>query len=230
MLRRGYLAVAVAALLGIALPAAAAPVLYQYTSGQATIQVSAGFGGSTLAVKTLDLNGIFAKFDEGTIQLVDFNFQTTPDQWLVLNTFYGGYDQVWINGANVVPGTGYVASPGSTLPGVGHYQVSVAPVVVNGVYTAKNSLTSATLGPAPISYTNATPLNANIDVVGGTFTLQGITLGIVPVPGETNPVVVTANLTFQGAQTVPEAQSAALAALALGVLTLARRAARTTET
>ena len=229
MLRRGCAAALVAALLGIALPAAAAPVLYQYTSGQATITVSAG--ASTLAIQTLTLNGIFAKFDESTIQLTDFNFQTTPNQWLVLNTFYGGFDQVWINSANVVPGVGYVATPGSALPGVGHYQVSVAPVVVNGVYTAKNSITSATLGPAPISYTNATPLNANIDILAGTFTLQGVTLGIVPVPGETNPVIVTANLTFEGATQVPvpEAQSSALAALLLGMLFLARRAARSTE-
>lgn len=228
MLRRGCFAALVAAFVGIALPAAAAPVLYQYTSGSATITVTAG--GSTLAIQTLTLNGIFAKFDESTIQLTDFNFQTTPNQWLVLNTFYGGFDQVWINSANVLPGAGYVATPGSTLPGVGHYQVSVAPVVVNGVYTAKNSITSATLGPAPVSYTNATPLNANIDIVAGTFTLQGVTLGVVPVPGEVNPVVVTANLTFEGATQVPvpEVQSTALAALLLGMLFLARRAARPT--
>ena len=75
-----------------------------------------------------------------------------------------------------------------------------------------------------------TPLNANIDILAGTFTLQGITLGIVPVPGEALPVIVTANLTFQGATAVPvpEAQSFGLAALALGMLSLAR-AARTRE-
>lgn len=229
MLRRGCLAACVAALLGIATSASAAPILYQYTSGQATITVSAG--SSTLAIQTLNLNGIFAKFDESTLTLTDFNFQTTPNQWLVLNTMYGGFDQVWINSANVVPGVGYATLSSSVLPGVGHYQVSVAPVVVNGVYTAKNSITSATLGPAAISYTNVTPLNANIDITGGTFTLQGVTLGIVPVPGEALPVIVTANLTFQGAEPVPapEAQSFALAALALGMLALARRASRTLE-
>jgi hypothetical protein len=230
MLQRGWLAAFVAALLGIATSASAAPILYQYTSGQATITATAG--SSTLAIKTLDLNGIFAEFDESTITLTNFNFQTAPNQWLVLSTFYGGFDQVWINSANVVPGAGYGPfAPGTTLPGVGHYQVSVMPVVVNGVYTAKNSITSATLGPAPISYTNVTPLNANIDISAGTFTLQGVTLGIVPVPGEALPVVVTANLTFHGAHQVPvpEAQSFALAALALGMLALARRASRTVE-
>jgi hypothetical protein len=229
MLRRGYLAALVAALLGIATSASAAPILYQYSSGQATITATAG--STTLAIKTLDLNGIFAEFDESTITLTNFNFQTSPNQWLLLSTFYGGFDQVWINSANVVPGPGYGPFvPGSTLPGVGHYQVSVVPVVVNGVYTAKNSITSATLGPVPISYTNATPLNANIDITAGTFTLQGVTLGIVPVPGETAPVIVTANLTFQGAQQipVPEPGSFALGALALGLF-LARRASRTLE-
>ena len=227
LLRRGCLAAVVAALLATAGSASAAPVLYQYTSGQATITATAG--STTLAVKTLNLNGIFAEFDESTITLTNFNFQTSPDQWLVLSTFYGGFDQVWINSANVVPGVGYGPYvPGSTLPGVGHYQVSVLPVVVNGVYTARNSITNVTLGPAAISYTNATPLNANIDTLAGTFTLQGVTLGIVPVPGEALPVIVTANLTFQGAQQVPEVQSFGLAALALGMLSLAR-AARTRE-
>lgn len=229
MLRRGCLAALVAALLATAGSASAAPVLYQYTTGQATITATAG--STTLAVKTLDLNGTFAEFDESTITLTNFNFQTSPDQWLVLSTFYGGFDQVWINSANVVPGPGYgPAAPGSTLPGLGHYQVSVMPVVVNGVYTAKNSVTSTTLGPVPISYTNVTPLNANIDILAGTFTLQGVTLGIVPVPGEALPVIVTANLTFQGATQVPvpEVQSFGLAALALGMLSLAR-AARTRE-
>jgi hypothetical protein len=229
MLRRGCLAALIAALLGIAASASAAPILYQYTSGQATITVTAG--ASTLAIKTLNLNGIFAEFDEGAIALTGFNFQTAPDQWLVLSTVYGGFDQVWINSANVVPGAGYATVSSAVLPGVGHYQVSVAPVVVNGVYTARNSITSATLGPAPISYTNVTPLNANIDLTAGTFTLQGVTLGIVPVPGESLPVIVTANLTFQGAQQVPvpEAPSFALAALALGLLALARRRSRTLE-
>ena len=64
-------------------------------------------GSSTLAIQTLNLNGIFMKFDESTLALTDFNFQTAPNQWLVLNTMYGGFDQVWINSANVVPGAGY---------------------------------------------------------------------------------------------------------------------------
>ena len=229
MLRRGCFAALVAALLATAGSALAAPVLYSYSSGQATITATAG--ATTLAIKTLNLNGIFAEFDESTITLTNFNFQTAPNQWLVLSTFYGGFDQVWINSANVVPGAGYgPAVPGSTLPGLGHYQVSVMPVVVNGVYTAKNSVTSATLGPVPISYTNVTPLNANIDITAGTFTLQGVTLGIVPVPGEAQPVIVTANLTFQGGTgvPVPEVGSFGLAALALGMLSLAR-AARTRE-
>src|SRR5262249_49903387 len=72
MLRRGCVAALVAALLGIALPAAAAPVLYQYTSGSATITVTAG--ASTLAIKTLPLNGVFAKFDDSAPQRADFNF------------------------------------------------------------------------------------------------------------------------------------------------------------
>ncbi|HTO53051.1 MAG TPA: PEP-CTERM sorting domain-containing protein [Myxococcota bacterium] len=162
--------------------------------------------GTIIGSATLTLNGVSADFDAATGDLTGFNFTTTPNQWIVLNTPFGGFDQVWINSASVVPGPGF-GTLASTPLGPGHWDVSVLPVVVNAVYTAKNSVTSASVGPIPLSYTNSTPLNATIDVVSGTFVLQGITLGMVSVQGEANPLVVGATITFSG---VPEPGSASL--------------------
>jgi hypothetical protein len=211
---RGWRAAAVAAVVALATHAQAAPVLYQYSSGQATVTASSASG--TLGVATFSLNGIFAEFDSVTGDLTNFQFTTTPNQWIVLNAIYGGFDQVWVNSASVVPGPGY-ATLASTQISPGHWNISVLPVVVNATYTGKNSITNTTSPTIPLSYTNATPLNATIDVFAGSFTLQGITLGIIPVPG-TDPVTVGAVLTFQGATPVPE--PAALGLLALGGLAL----------
>jgi hypothetical protein len=215
---RGGRAAILAALIGFALPARAAPVLYQYTSGQATVTATSVL--TTLGVATLNLNGIFAEFDSATGMLTNFNFTTTPDQWITLNTVYGGFDQVWVNSASVVPGTGY-QTLGATQISPGHWNVSVMPVDVNAVWTGRNSVTNTTAGPFPLMYTNATPLNATIDVITGTFTLQGITLGVIPVPNE-NPVTVSAVLTFQGATPVPEPTAFGLVALAGVGLVFAR--------
>jgi hypothetical protein len=219
MLRWGLRAALVTAAIVWAGRSEAAPVVYQYTSGAATVTASAG--ATTLGTATLTLNGVQATFDSVTGDLTDFQFTTVANQWVVLNTPFGGFDQVWVNSASVVPGPGY-STLATTPVGVGHWNTSVAPVVVNAVYTAKNSVTLATTGAIPISYTNATPLNATIDVISGSFTLQGITLGIIPVPGESNPLIVGATITFSGAQQVPEPAAVGLVALAGLGLALAR--------
>lgn len=215
---RGWRVAVLAAAIAFALPVQAAPVLYQYTSGSAT--VTATSGTSTLGVATLTLNGVFADFDSATGMLTDFQFTTTPNQWIVLNTVYGGYDQVWVNSASVVPGTGF-QTLATTQISPGHWNVSVMPVDVNAVWTGRNSQTNATAGPFPLTYTNATPLSATIDAISGTFTLQGITLGVIPVPGE-SPVTVSAVMTFQGATPVPEPAAFGVVALAGLALAFAR--------
>jgi hypothetical protein len=214
----GWRAALVAAALFLAASAQAAPITYHYTSGSATVTATAGT--STLGTATLSLNGVFAAFNAASGDLTDFSFTTTPNQWIVLNTVFGGFNQVWINNATMHPGPGYTTLS-TTLLSPGHWNTSVAPVVVDASYTGKNSITSTTAGPFALSYTNTTPLGANIDVIAGTFTLQGITLGIIPVPGEVNPVIVKADVTFSG---VPEPATFGLVALAgLGIGLLRKR-------
>jgi hypothetical protein len=208
----GYAAVAAAAVLWTT-GAQGASITYHYSSGSATITATSGT--QTIGVGTLSLNGQFAAFDSTSGDLTNFSFTTTPNQWIVLNTVFGGFNQVWVNSATMHPGAGY-GTLATTQISPGHWNTSVMPVVVDAVYTAKNTITNTSIGPLPLSYTNATPLNATIDVIDGTFTLQGITLGIISVPGEANPLIVKADVTF-----VPEPAAAgllALAGLALGLL------------
>lgn len=216
---RGWRAAAVAAVVAFATPAQAAH--YQYASGQATLTASSPTG--IVGSGPFTLNGVFVDFDTDTGLLTDFHFTTAPNQWITLNTAYGGYDQIWVNSASVVPGSGF-ATTSSTLNSPGHWNIKVKPVVVNATYTARNSITSATLGPISLSAPNPNDLNATIDADTGSFTLQGITFGSLLVSG--TPIVVGAVITFHGATPVPEPAAFGLLALAALALPFARSGAR----
>jgi len=212
----GIAGVAAAAVLWVAVAQGAA-VTYNYTSGYATVTATAG--GTTIGSGTLSLNGQSAAFDSTTGDLTGFSFTTTPNQWIVLTQVFGGFDQVWVNNATMSPAAGY-ATLSTTETSPGHWDTSVMPVMVQASYTGKNSITNTSAGPFPLTYTNVTPLNSTIDVIGGTFTLQGITLADLPVTNEPD-LIVKADVTFLGARPVPEPATAglvALAGLALGLL------------
>ena len=66
----------------------------------------------------------------------------------------------------------------------------------------------------PINFTNLSPLVANIDLIEQTFILEGVTLAMIWVPGEVNPMVVKADLTFKGFATAPEPATVSLLLLA----------------
>jgi hypothetical protein len=222
---KGWVAALVAAALTLSGSAQAAPVLYQFVSGQAFITVTAGT--TTLAATPLALNGIFAEFDSVVPALTDFDFTTAPNQAINLSSAFGGYDQIVVNSASLSPGAGYTNLFASDNGG-GNYSVTVAPVHVAGIYSASYSggPPPPPVSNVPIMFDNTTPLIATIDIVGGTFTLGGITLAVIPVPGEAEPLVVKADLTFAGIVPVPEPGLFGLVGLGLaGLVALrARRA------
>ena len=210
-----------AGLVGSAGAAHAAAVDYQFVSG--TASVSATSGTTTLVQdRTLTLSGIFARFDSVAPELTAFQFTTTADQLIHLSQAFGGYDDIILHSAMMQPAAGYTNLFASDNGG-GNYSVTVAPVGVNGVYSASNSA-----GPPPppaayqlINYINTSPLVATIDISNPgleTFVLQGITLAEISIPGEANPLVVKADLTFVGMVPVPEPASAVFVGLGLAVL------------
>jgi hypothetical protein len=224
MIPKGWIAALAAMILGASTSASAAPVVYQFLLGQANISVTSG---TTTLVEnvTLHLDGIFATFDDVAPALTDFQFTTAPGQTITLASAFGGYDDIVVESASMQPGPGYTNLFAAQI-GPNTYQVAVAPVVVNGVYSASNSA-----GPPPppvtnipISFMNTSPLVANIDLIEQTFILEGITLAMIWVPGEVNPAVVKADLTFKGMSFVPEPATAGLLALTVvGLVALRAR-------
>ncbi len=220
---KGWSAALLTSALAFAGAANAAPVQYQFVTGQAFITVSVGT--NTLASTALDMNGIFAEFDSVVPALTDFDFTTYPNQSITLSSAFGGYDQIVVNSASLTPGAGYTNLFASDNGG-GNYSVTVAPVHVSGIYSASNSAgpPPPAVSNVPIMYDNTTPLVATIDVANGIFTLGGITLAVLQVPGEAEPLIVKADLSFKGMVAVPE--PGALALVGLGLVGLAALRAR----
>jgi hypothetical protein len=224
MIPKGWTAAFAALAFGAAAPASAAPVVYQFLMGEANISVTAG---TTTLVEnaTLTLDGIFATFDDVAPALTDFHFTTAPGQSITLATAFGGYDDIVVESASMLPGAGY-ANLFAAQIGPNTYQVAVAPIVVNGVYSAANSAgpPPPPVSNVPIDFVNTSPLVANIDLVEQTFILEGITLAMIWVPGEADPAVLKADLTFKGMRFVPEPATASLLVLtAVGLAVLRAR-------
>ena len=92
--------------LSVATSATAAPVTYQFLMGQADISVTVG---TTTLVEnsTLFLDGIFAQFDSVAPALTGFQFTTAPAQTIHLSSAFGGYDDIIVESASMVPGPGF---------------------------------------------------------------------------------------------------------------------------
>jgi hypothetical protein len=206
--------------LGASAHATAAPI-YTFTTGTATVTVTAGgveLTGPGGAV--LDMSGVFVEFDDGIPLLVDFSMTITPGQMFTLVTPYGGYDEITIESAELTPGVGYSQVSGTDLGG-GFYSVSVVGVLVDAIYGASFSGGPPPTPVAGVALPFTTFMAASIQVTGsGEFSMVPIDFGSLPVfPGETDPLVITADITWSGI--VPEPGATIL--LGLGLMRLSAR-------
>jgi len=131
------------------LPGTAAATTFFFTPG--TALVTATSGQSTVLSETLiPLSGAFVTFDAtGDGQLVDFDITIPQTSVLGLDTPYGGYDEVVIESADLMPGVGF-SNLFNTDVGGGVYTFLAGPIDIDGVYSASDS----TARPPPTESTS----------------------------------------------------------------------------
>ncbi len=194
----------------------AAPVTYNFASGQATLSLIYGASNLLQPGSTIALTGTQVTFDAAIPQLTSFQFQRVPaanvlGAGLLLGT------TLTISNFNVVPGTGY----GDIVPTVGSnpYFYSVGPLDVTGIYSLTGAINQL---PTPLAQVNPS-LTGQINTSGGTLGLNGITLGLFAIPPILGGGFATlkADVLFTGVVPVPAA--ALLFASALAGLPLIRR-------
>jgi hypothetical protein len=173
------------------------------------------------------MDGVFVTFDDALPSLVDFRFTTGPSGAIAFSTPYGGYDEIQVLSAALSPALGYTNLAASDLGG-GSFFVVVGPVDSSGVLSAHDSSgLSPEIVAQAFSFTNSSPLVANLSLANGTLELTGITLAALPPGiGELEPLVIKMDLSWSGAQPIPEPSSIALALAGAAVVGLALRRAR----
>ena len=201
-------------------PVFAAPVSYAITAGNVVLSVSVG--GSILGTTVSPaLSGTFTS-DDTAQTLNDLSITLDPNILMNLSTAYGGYDNVTIQTATLSSSPGF----SSTLLGSGSstYTVLASPLEVTGLWAGANSggspppvsnqpiaypvpTITAVLGVSPMVSISAVTLNA---LDGATF-------------GESDDLVVLANINVTGATVIPEPATGALFALGLMALGLRQR-------
>jgi len=184
---------------------------FSFTSGSATITATAG-ANTILSDVTVPLDGAFVEFDDtGSGSLVDFLITLVDNTQLTLDSFYGGYDMVTVESADISPGPGF-ANLFNQSAGGGLFSFLASPVDTNGVYSATDSTaTKAPSGSLPVPFTDTNSINGSVNINTGTLELTGITLTSLPALAfdETDDLIVKADLTFTG-MVVPEPGTALL--------------------
>ena len=200
----------------------AAPITYTFQSG--TITLSASVGGQLVGTPvTVALDGQQVTVDESVLTLDSFQF-TLSDTTLTLTTPYGGYDTIHLDSMSVTASNGSLTFlPPADNPQ--EYGFQVGPVQVSGQYDATGS--GAPISDTAFVFQNPSAsgsLFVGSGPGGGTLSLDGITVGAFLTSGEQQPLVLKADITFQGASSVvPEPGAIALFAMGLGVISLTLR-------
>jgi hypothetical protein len=203
--------------------ASAAPITYAFASGSVTLTASVG-GAAVMAPATLPLDGVQVTVDEGMLTLDSFSF-TLTDASLTLTTAYAGYDAIHLDFASITASGGTL----TLIPPPGYpqeYAYGIGPVAVAGQIDATGSGAPITDAPFALSNPSASgSLFVDSGPGGGTLTLDGITIGALSLPGAGQPLVLKADVRFQGATSaVPEPGALLLYTGGLGVVaTILRR-------
>jgi len=207
----------------ISLPGVSAATTFFFSTGSATVTATAG-GNTVLSATVVSLDGVFIEFDaSGNGQLVDFLITLPQSPTLTLTSPYGGYDEVVIESADLSPGIGFGNLSNQNLGG-GVYSFLAGPIDINGVYSASDStLTNPPQLNVPVPFTDTSFINGTVDVTLGTLELLGLTLTRLPAAffGETNDLVVKADIMFTGL--VPEPGTGLLVGAGLTLMAIRRR-------
>jgi hypothetical protein len=213
------LGVAVVSLLGAAAGLEAAPVTYNFTSGSATLTLTAPIVGSLLApASTIGLTGTQVTFDATALQVNSFQFDDAGPSNISGAGLLAG-TTVTITNLNIIPGGGYSTLSAS---GTNPYNYLVGPIDVSGSYALSGAINQAA---TPFSSTN--PFLAGQITLGGTtnLSLNGITLGVFTLPAQLGggSATLKADVLFSGVVPVPAAVW--LFGSGLGLLGVLRRRA-----
>jgi hypothetical protein len=205
-------------LLGAVAGAQAAPVTYNFTSGQAVLSLIGPTG--TLVNGTVPFTGTQTTFDAAVPSLTSFQFNNPgtvnlPGSGLLALTTFS------LTNLNIVPGGGYT---NISTSGSNPYNFLVGPVNVSGSYALSGAINQVL---TPFSQ-NQPSFGGTITTAGAATTLQltGITLGVFALPQGLGSATLKADITFVGAVPVPAAAPLLGSALGLaGVPFLRRRKA-----
>ncbi len=205
------------------LPCTASATTFFFTGGTATVTATAG-ADTVLGATVIPLDGAFINFDPlGAGDLVDFSITIPQTSTLNLTTDYGGYDEVVIESASLAPGVGYTNINNQSLGG-GVYTFLAGPIDIEGVYSASDSTnTNPPVMDVPVPFTDTSLLVGTVDTTLGTLELTGLTLTQLPAAafGETDNLVVKADILFTGV--VPEPSTGLLVGVGMALMTIRRR-------
>jgi hypothetical protein len=198
------LAGAVVSLFGLASAVQAAPVTYNFTSGTASLSLTAPLVGSLLAPNSIGLDGTQVTFDSTALTVPNFQFVDAGPSGITGAGVLAGTTLTLTN-LNIIPGVGY----GSSAVFVGpQYNYLVTNVAVSGTYTL-----SGLINQGPTAFSSLNPsLVGQINLGGVTsLALSGITLGSFTIPASIGPPfggqvgTLKADILFTGVVPVPAA-------------------------
>jgi hypothetical protein len=207
-----------ASVLGLTATAEAAPISYNFTSGTATLTLTAGSSSLLQPGSSVGLTSGQVTFDATALQVNSFQFQDAgPSNANGAGPLLG--TTLTVSNLNIVPGAGYSTLAAS---GTNPYNYTVGPVAVSGTYSL-----SGVINQPATPFASVNPFLSGQITLGGvtTLTLTGITLGSFTLPpalgGQT--ATLKADIVFNGIVPVPAALPLFGSALGLVGLPLMRR-------